>query len=250
MLLGSLALAFVALAGPESPESKKNPIVETQPVYDWTGPYVGINGGWAWDSGVEVSDIDMLNVGPPVQSFSFDADGPVGGIQTGYNWQTIQLWDPLYHLVLGVEGDVGYLGLYGKAIQPGSPAPGTLAKIVNGVYSTARGRLGVARDRWLFYATGGYFGSNYEREIRDNQICNCGFKLGGGEDEDWESGFTVGGGVEWAFRDHWTLRLEYLYFDIGDHRTVNARIIQTGNFRFGFDEDSGNIFRAGLNFKF
>ena len=246
MLLGSLALAFVALAGPEE---KKNPVIETPPPYDWTGFYIGVNGGYAWDSGVEVRDLDMLNVGPPVQSFSFDADGGVGGIQTGYNWQAIELWhDPIW-LVLGVEGDVGYLGLYGKALQPGSPAPGTFAKIINGVYSTARVRVGLARDRWLFYVTGGYFGSNYEREIRDNQICACGFKLGGGEDEDWESGWTAGGGVEWAFRDHWSLRVEYLYYDIGD-RTVNARIIQTGNFRFGFDEDDGNIFRAGLNFKF
>jgi len=240
--LASIALTFVALAGPEPLAESKAVIAPREP-YNWTGFYIGINGGYAFDFAPEVSDLDFLNVGPPVQSFTLDPDGPVGGAQVGFNWQ------PWVHLVLGVEGDGGYLGLYGVQRQPGSPAPGTFAKILPGAYATARGRVGLAFDRILLYATGGWFGSDYERRVVDDQICSCGFPLGSGEDEDWRSGWTAGGGLEWAFRDHWSVRLEYLYFDMEDG-IVNVHVIQTGNFRFGFDDENGHIVRAGLNFKF
>ena len=106
------------------------------PECNWTGFYIGINAGYAWmDS--EVSDLDFLNVGPPVRSFSFDSDGPVAGGQVGYNFQ------PLRWLVLGVEGDAGYLGVDGRKTQPGSPGGLTFAEINPGTYATARGRIGM-----------------------------------------------------------------------------------------------------------
>src|SRR5437879_3444923 len=83
------------------------------PECNWSGFYIGINAGYAWMD-TEVSDLDFLNVGPPVQSFSFDPNGPVAGGQVGYNFQ------PLRWLVLGVEGDAGYLGVDGIKTQPGS----------------------------------------------------------------------------------------------------------------------------------
>ena len=64
-----------------------------------------------------------------------------------------------------MEGDGGYFGVYGHERQPMSPDPGTFAKIDPGAYATARGRIGLAWDRWLFYATGGWIGSDYERRL-------------------------------------------------------------------------------------
>jgi len=55
--------------------------------------------------------------------------------------------------------------------------------------------------------------------------------------------------LEWLFREHWSLRVEYLYFNVGDG-TVTVPIFQQGPFRFGFDDDGGHIVRGGLNFKF
>ena len=243
-LLGTVALTLTAPAGPEvlpSGKEMKEFAPAPPPECNWTGFYIGINAGYAWMD-TEVSDLDFLNVGPPVQSFSFDPNGPVAGGQVGYNFQ------PLRWLVLGVEGDAGYLGVDGRKTQPGSPGGLTFAEINPGTYATARGRIGVARDCLLLYATGGWFGSDYERRVVDNQICSCGFPLGGGRDDDFRSGYTVGGGLEWMFKPHWTMRVEYLYFNVGDE-TVNVHIRQTGNFRFGFDDD-GNIVRAGLNYKF
>ena len=245
-LLGTVTLTFTTLAGPEplpvdgSKESKATVAPEPEQC-NWQGFYIGINGGYSWMD-TEVSDLDFLNLGPPVRSFSFDPSGPVGGGQVGYNLQ------PWRWLVLGVEGDAGYLGVDGRKTQPGSPGGLTFAEINPGVYATARGRIGVARDCLLLYVTGGWFGSDYERRVVDNEICSCGFPLGGGRDDDFRSGYTVGGGLEWMVRPHWTVRVEYLYFNVGDG-TVTAHIRQTGNFAFGFDDD-GNIIRAGLNYKF
>jgi len=239
-LSGVAGIAFAAFAGPEPLPA---PAPEPTP-YNWQGFYLGINGGYAFNLTSDVSDLDFLNAGPPVQSFSFDSDGPVAGAQIGFNLQ------PRPWLVLGMEGDGGYFGVYGHERQPRSPDPGTFAKINPGAYATARGRIGYARDRWLFYVTGGWIGSDYERRIVDDTICSCGFRLGSGEDEDWRSGWTVGGGVEWALRgDHWTVRIEYLYFDFDDG-DVTVPIVQQGPFRFRFDDNSGNIIRAGLNYKF
>ena len=244
------ALIFTAVAGPESlkdvKDFKDGPKVVTTPApsdRSWQGVYVGINAGYAFDLNEDISDLDLLNIGPPVGSFSFDADGPVAGGQVGFNLQ------PLRWLVIGLEGDAGYFGVEGKARQPGSPDGGTFAEVDPGVYATARGRVGVAFDRVLIYATGGWFGTNYEQRITDEEVCTCGFPLGSGSNDDFRSGWTVGGGVEWMFRPHWTLRVEYLYFDVSDG-TVVAHIRQIGDFAFGFDDNTGNIVRAGLNYKF
>lgn len=243
-LLGVVGVAAVAWAGPELPEAKESKAMVTpEPTpYNWTGFYVGVNGGYVFDFDVIVSDLDLLNVGPPVQSFSYDANGPIVGGVIGFNWQ------PWVHLVLGIEADGGYLGVHSDPRQPGSPAPGTFAETDPGYYAMVLGRIGFAWDRWLLYAAGGWMGANYEREIEDEFVCSCGFPLGSASNDDWRSGWVVGGGVEWAFRDHWSFRVEYLYFDMGDS-TLTVPIFRTGPFRFGFDE-SGQLIRGGLSFKF
>jgi len=244
VLSGSVTLGFFALAGPEPlPVNESKNVSKPEEPRVWQGFYIGINAGYAFDLQSEVSDLDFLNAGPPVRTFSFDSDGPVAGGQVGFNLQ------PLSWLVLGIEGDAGYLGVHGRARQPGSPPGGTFAEINPGVYATARGRVGWAHDNWLLYVTGGWFGSDYERRVEDNEICSCGFQLGHAANDDFKSGYTVGGGLEWLFREHWSLRVEYLYFNVGDG-TVTVPIFQQGPFRFGFDDDGGHIVRGGLNFKF
>jgi len=244
VLSGSVTLGFFALAGPEPlPVNESKNVSNPEEPRVWQGFYIGINAGYAFDLQSEVSDLDFLNAGPPVRTFSFDSDGPVAGGQVGFNLQ------PLSWLVLGIEGDAGYLGVHGRARQPGSPPGGTFAEINPGVYATARGRVGWARDNWLLYVTGGWFGSDYERRVEDNEICSCGFQLGHAANDDFKSGYTVGGGLEWLFREHWSLRVEYLYFNVGDG-TVTVPIFQQGPFRFGFDDDGGHIVRGGVNFKF
>ncbi|MEP6602463.1 MAG: outer membrane beta-barrel protein [Spartobacteria bacterium] len=101
----------------------------------------------------------------------------------------------------------------------------------------------------LAYATGGGIGSNAESRVVDNcDTGNCGPDLGSGSSDDFRVGWTVGGGLEYALNCHWSVRVEYLYFnleenDIHFHNEIDRR--------FNFDaETDGNIVRADLNFKF
>jgi outer membrane immunogenic protein len=85
--------------------------------FNWTGPYAGLVGGYAWDGG---------NVG----------NGWLGGAYVGYNIHLEKNWG------LGVEGDFTFTG----------KSSGTFSNPWN---STIRGRVGYAYDRFLFYGTGG-----------------------------------------------------------------------------------------------
>jgi outer membrane immunogenic protein len=247
------ALVLVALAGPESlprndyKESKTMVAPVPPPPCDWTGFYIGINGGGVFGNDTEVTDVDEYNVdiGDPGHTFSYDADGWVGGGQLGYNFQ-IGKW-----FVLGVEGDGGYLGVDGRKRQPGSPGDDTFAETNPGFYTTLRARVGVTFNCLMIYATGGGFGSDYERRVEDD--CNegpCGDALGSGSDDDFRFGWTVGGGAEWAFTRHWSVKVEYLHYDLGDDDHVDFKIRDGTHFRWRFDEDGGDIVRGGVNFRF
>ena len=62
------------------------------------------------------------------------------------------------------------------------------------------------------------------------------------------SGWTVGGGVEWAFANHWSAKAEYLYIDFGDGPTIPANSAGTISIASGRMTD--NIARLGVNYKF
>jgi outer membrane immunogenic protein len=243
-------LAVTAFAGPEpirdyKSTSSKEVAQVAPPPCDWRGFYIGVHGGYAWSDNTDVTDITGYN-GPNNNSWSYNTDGGVAGGQMGYNFQ------PLHWLVLGLEVDGGWLGLNGSARQPISPGRDTFAETNDGFYTSWRARVGLAFNRWMLYATGGGFGSNLEHHVADD--CNtgpCGPALGSGRNDDFRVGWTVGGGVEWMMTCHWSLRVEYLYYDLGDSSdTVNLKIRNGSTFPFRFNEDNGNIVRAGLNFKF
>jgi outer membrane immunogenic protein len=105
----------------------------------------------------------------------------------------------------------------------------------NGWLGTARGRIGYAFDRFLPYFTGGAaFG-----EVK-------GSVLGFGSFSETKVGWTAGGGLEYAFVDNWTAKLEYLYVDLG--KTNCNAACSGGN---PFDVTFGtNVVRGGVNYKF
>jgi outer membrane immunogenic protein len=102
----------------------------------------------------------------------------------------------------------------------------------NNWLATIRGRFGYAADRVLFYATaGGAFG-----DIIVNTMAN------------WQStdkaGWTAGGGIEGAFTDHWTARVEYLFVDLQNASfTPLANLPITTKF-------NANLIRLGVDYKF
>jgi len=109
-------------------------------------------------------------------------------------------------------------------------------------FGTVRGRLGWAFDRWMPYITGGWAYGHGEI----NGTSTVGALATAFSTSQNYSGWTIGGGVEWAFANNWSAKAEYLYIDFGDGPTVP---ITTGvNVVSGKMTD--NIVRIGVNYKF
>jgi outer membrane immunogenic protein len=194
--------------------------VPIAPVYNWGGIYGGLNGGYAFGN----SDW----TGAPVSSGNFSTSGFVVGGTLGFNYQ-------INALVFGAETDLDYSGIKGTA--PASfclISPAGCAQTKSDWLGTTRARIGFAADRVLFYGTGGVAYGNV------TAIAN------GVSNSNTEIGWTGGAGVETAFADNWTARLEYLYVDLskGSCTTAcGAPPIQSISF-------TQSIVRAGIDYKF
>ncbi len=199
LLLTSVALA--ALAGSafaaDLPSTKSAPVFTAPtPVFSWTGFYAGVDigGGWA-----------ELNSGNSFGSVNRNASGVVGGGHIGYNYQINQF-------VLGVEGD--FLGT-GISRSVYNSAFDFTTKSSQDYLGSINGRLGIAFDRTLLYAIGGYAFTQGSTTFTSGA---SGFLTPAGASasfsHDW-SGYDIGGGVEYAFTPNWTGRVEYRYYDFG-----------------------------------
>ncbi len=188
----------VASAGEHGGSLKDGPaIVEG---YTWSGFYAGAHIGGAWGD-ADVRDIDGgVNPGP----FSYSPGGAFGGGTAGYNVQ-------IRKVVIGVEGDLGYLDLSGGTTIPSSdPKYHQDLTLDGGLYGDITGRLGFAFDRALIYAKGGF--AFYEGEALQATTKSYYDKSG----TDTFTGYTVGGGIEYLIARNISLKVEYLHFGFGD----------------------------------
>jgi outer membrane immunogenic protein len=196
----------------------------TAPLGDWSGPYVGLQLGWAFGDG----DASFDNGAP---SLNYDMDGFVFGAHAGYNMQ-------FNTLVAGVEGDIEWSGIDGA---DGSAAGITSAGSAETNWQgSIRGRIGAAFDRALVYTTGG-------AAIADVDV--DGGPLGGPFSDFSETtwGWTVGTGVEVAVGGNLTTRLEYRYTDFGD---VEGSVAPAFPATEETVDISNHAIRAGLTYGF
>ena len=176
------------------------PYVPPPPVFSWTGVYVGVNlgGGWLDRYNVQGYGTAWNGIGwwPVYVPYGDSSPGGiVGGGQIGYNYQI----SPLF--VVGVEADI-----QGASIGGGTQWWGGVAKRGIDWFGTVRGRVGVSlfNPQLLVYGTGGFaYG-----DLRLNLPLYSGFRQ-------TATGWTVGGGVEYAFLQDWSAKVEYLYTNIG-----------------------------------
>jgi outer membrane immunogenic protein len=180
-------------------------------VYNWTGFYLGVNGGGAFGK----SNWDAFGS-------SNEPDGGLIGFTAGYNWQ-------MGNLVFGLEGDMDWSSMRDTFTNA---ACATGCRTSNHWLSTVRGRLGYAMDRWMPYITGGAAIG----DIRATQI-------GVASTSDTNVGWTIGAGLETAVAANWTAKLEYLYVDLGD---VNCAACAPAT---NVDLQA-HLIRAGLNLRF
>jgi outer membrane immunogenic protein len=224
-LLSSVAALGIIAAGAASAAdlpSRRGPVEAPiyVPVFTWTGFYVGANAGYAW------GQIDSTNVGVIGGFGNFaDPDGFVGGGQIGYNYQIGQ-W------VIGAEAD-----FQGADLKATAFAPGVTASNEINYFGTVRARVGYAFDRFLPYVTGGFAYGNVKNKVTT--------PFGAFSDDNTQYGWTVGGGLEYAFTNNLTAKLEYLYVDL-DKESIT---VPGGTFNANV-ETKFSVVRAGLNYKF
>jgi outer membrane immunogenic protein len=193
-------------------------------VYNWTGFYIGGHAG----GGFANSSWSDPFTGA---SNSFNKSGFLGGGQVGANVQ-------FNALVLGAEGDFTWTGLKGSSTDSIGNAINTNTDWT----STITGRVGVAFDRLLAYGKGGVAFAHDQSSLTD---------LGGntGSTTLTRTGWTAGGGLEYALDNHWSARVEYDYLGFGSqplnfttpvlgpitsNATLNVQEVKAGiNFRFG-----------------
>ncbi len=231
------AAAFAALVGPAVAAdlpSTKSPaayVAQEQP-FNWTGFYVGVEGGadWANTSGPATNASGAWPAPYRINS----ALGLLGGY-VGYNYQSGSV-------VFGLEGNFdGVLGgNHSATVFVASPSP-TLYNFGSKETWTGdiRGRLGYALNRALLYVAGGVaFGDVNTSYAFSGSAPYYAFNT-------QRTGFTIGGGVDYAFTNNWIGRVEYRYTDLGVSSFVNGSLNAADKVRF-----TSSAVLVGLSYKF
>jgi outer membrane immunogenic protein len=258
-------------------------LIIVNPYYPWFSPDWATPYGWP-------------------ASFGNNANGFTGGLQAGYNFQfgsfVVGIEGDINWLNAsksaswynsgdwGTGAEICVISAADVAYCDGTWEAGLRAKTTMNWFGTLRGRAGVAFDRALIYVTGGlafgnikgstsgYFNAyGFPVEIIDvpalaavgvappgaDQIYGS---VWAGSKSSTQVGWTVGVGAEYAITNNWTVKLEYLYYDLGDisytvagtygtYGFPGTGLGATGvNYFTASHEVTGNIVRAGVNYKF
>jgi outer membrane immunogenic protein len=223
----------------------------------WTGFYLGVSIGHGWGSSDTAfnplpSATQFVNLAP--QTLHPDPSGILGGGQVGFDWQRS-------HFVLGAEFDFLASGMDGtKTITPitqnnGTPFPG--AGFVSAHQDTDwvgmfRPRLGITPvPRLLVYGTGGVaFAHVTEFAITDFRP--VGTTRYPAFFDETKTGWVVGAGAEVRIARRFSVKGEYLHYDLGkDSQTVNAiPLLPPFQVAYTFGNTTANIVNFGLNFRF
>ena len=239
ILIGTVAL--IALAAPASAADlaarpyTKAPPPAVAPIYDWSGFYIGINGG----GGSAHKCWDLVNIGgvpvPPIFLGCHNATGGTAGGQIGYRWQTAN-W------VFGVEAQGNWADFKGSNLNLFVPAIQNETRI--DAFGLFTGQVGYAWNNVLLYVKGG------AAVVRDKYRAfdiPTGLTVNNAGETRW--GGAVGAGLEFGFAPNWSVGVEYDHLFMGhrdaDFRGVGNFGIPAGTFtgagRIGQDVDIGLV---------
>ncbi len=217
-----LVAACAALAAPHPAAAAdlsvaplyKAPPVQIAQVYNWTGFYLGVNGGGGWGQSWWDANATGINT-----------SGGLAGGTAGYNWQ-------FGNAVFGIEGDIDWANLKGTATSTLCPNGCSTS---DSWLSTVRGRAGYAFGSVLPYVTGGL-------AVGDIKATMPGLAGASATNAGW----TFGAGLEIALPGNWSAKAEYLHVDLGRFNCgVNCGGAPTDNVSM-----HDNVVRAGVNYRF
>jgi outer membrane immunogenic protein len=233
-LLGIVAMAGIQSASAADLEPQYFKAPPPIPVFSWTGFYLGANLGGS-SSTVSFQGTQATPFGSTAFGGVAGSNGDSGfmaGGAIGFNYEF-----PM-HVVVGVEGDGDWVNLVSSIGSCSTFASGVAAGCATNSttlnnFETVRGRLGYALP-WgpiMVYGTGGWARAS----VSGNSTLNClgpgcgavtlPFTGGTASFSNTPSGWTAGGGVEWAFVPNWTLRMEYLHLEFDNVGTSYASTV-------------------------
>jgi outer membrane immunogenic protein len=203
--VGLIALAAPAFAADLPARTYTKAPVMVSPVYDWSGFYIGINGGGGSDRNCwDLNNAGGVAVAPAVREGCSNATGGLVGGQVGYRWQTT-------NVVFGLEAQGDWASLSGSTQS--SPAALT-ALITNNTKTDAfglfTGQIGYAWNNVLGYVKGG---AAVTHDKYNGSITGTGLTLDTASETRW--GGAIGTGIEIGFAPNWSVAFEYDHLFMG-----------------------------------
>lgn len=237
ILLAAAGLG-VAMARPASAADLSLPPIYKAPppmYFTWTGWYVGLNGGGGWGQTNHTATFGVTGI-PAVTTGNFNTNGWLGGGTVGYNYQMGQ-W------LVGAEADLDWSNIRGtfngSVAIPGGTAPFSMTSQLNWL-DTTRVRVGWVWDHALFYSTAGAAMGGVTATANASAAASGVGAAVTAADTQTRFGWTAGAGVEYAFTNNISAKLEYLYVGLGSQNQIVF-----DNVKF-----STNIVRGGINLHF
>jgi outer membrane immunogenic protein len=205
-LLGAVGLIALGMAPASAADLAARPYTKAPPpmvaaIYDWSGFYIGANGGWG-------SSRKCWDFTTPAAVFvaaegCHNATGGVAGGQIGYRWQSAA-W------VFGLEGQGDWANLRGSNQSIAFPAFTNQSKI--DAFGLFTGQVGYAFNTVLLYVKGG----GAVTADRFNVNTTVGNVLAGTTGDQTRWGGTIGAGLEYAFAPNWSAGVEYDHLFMGN----------------------------------
>lgn len=233
-------VAFIAFAAPAAAADlaarpyTKAPPAPIATVYDWSGFYIGANGGWG-------SSHKCWDLVTPAGAFiaaegCHDADGGTVGGQIGYRWQT-GAW------VFGLEAQGNWADFQGSNASLFFPGVRNESRI--DAFGLFTGQIGYAANNVLFYVKGGAAVTG--DRFRAFSIPTGLVVATTGDDTRW--GASVGAGIEFGFAPNWSVGVEYNHLFMQDrtHTFIDPAGVFVGSDRISQDAD---IVTARINYRF
>lgn len=184
----------------------KAPPAAPTPIFTWTGCYLGgnVGGGWGRKDFSDTFFTPGSSLASP-SSPTADTSGWLAGGQIGCNYQFTTNW------VVGIEGTGDWANISGSS-DPFFAGKALFSARTDWI-ATVTGRFGYAVNNWLVYAKGGaaWAGDKYSMP---GTFAAVPFNYTGSETR---NGWTIGAGIEWAFWQNWSAKVEYAYYDFGTH---------------------------------
>src|ERR1700682_1960838 len=242
LLLGTVGLAALGMAAPASaaglaprPYTKAPPPMMAA-IYDWSGFYIGANGGWGssrkcWDNGT----FGIFSIG---DEGCHDATGGVAGGQIGYRWQS-SAW------VFGLEAQGDWADLRGSNTSL-LFGPGTTNRSKIDAFGLFTGQVGYAWNSVLLYVKGGaaVVSDKYSGRVTATDVA-----FDRAKETRW--GAAVGVGLEYGFTPNWSVAVEYDHLFMGDRTNTFTSVIAPGALsRFDRINQDVDLITARINYRF